>query len=207
MTEIVAENLTCQRNGRPVLSEVSLRLGPGDCLEVVGPNGAGKSTLVRALAGLGRVARGVLRAPQDRISYLGHRNGLKPQLSVDENLDFWMRLSSVAGVARAKDAFGLDRIAGMLVRDLSEGQARRVALATVMFSERPIWLLDEPFASLDKNGRDVATSMIAENCRAGGISVVTAHQGIGLPNSRLLELPILRGLPSHDHADGAAPAA
>ena len=207
MMEIVAENLTCQRSGRPVISEVSLRLAPGDCLEVVGPNGAGKSTLIRALAGLGRVARGILRAPQERISYLGHRNGLKPQLTVDENLDFWMRLSSAAGVARAKDAFGLDRIAGTFVRDLSEGQARRVALATVMFSGRPIWLLDEPFASLDQCGRDVATSMIAENCRAGGISVVTAHQGMGLPNSRLLELPILRGLPSHDHADGTASAA
>ena len=207
MMEIVAENMTCERGGRPVLSEVSLRLGAGDCLEVVGPNGAGKSTLIRALAGLGRIVRGILRAPQDRMSYLGHRNGLKPQLSVEENLDFWMRLSNSADTARAKDSFGLNRLAGMAVRDLSEGQARRVALATVMFSGRPIWLLDEPFASLDQSGRDIATSLIAENCRAGGISVVTGHQGMGLPNSQLLELSILRGRPRRRGTDGAASAA
>ena len=190
-----------------MLSEVSLRLGTGDCLEVVGPNGAGKSTLIRALAGLGRIVQGILRAPQDRISYLGHRNGLKPQLSVNENLDFWMRLSRSANTARAKDVFGLNRLAGMAVRDLSEGQARRVALATVMFSGRPIWLLDEPFASLDQSGRDIATSLIAENCSAGGISVVTGHQGMGLPNSQLLELSILRGRPRHRGTDGTASAA
>ena len=207
MVEIVAENLTCERGGRPVLSGVSLWLGPGDCFEVVGPNGSGKSTLIRALAGLGRVARGILRAPQDRMSYLGHRNGLKPQLTVDENLDFWMRLANSADTARAKDAFGLNRLAGMAVRDLSEGQARRVALAAVMFSGRPIWLLDEPFAPLDQSGRDIATSLIAENCRAGGISVVTGHQGMALPDSQLLDLSILRGSPCPDRADGTPSAA
>lgn len=205
--EIVAENLFCERGGRPVISDLSLRLGPGDCLEIVGPNGAGKSTLIRALAGLGRIARGTLRIPQDRISYLGHRNGLKPQLSVDENLDFWARLSGSADTVRAKDVFGLTRLAGLPVRDLSEGQARRLALATVMFSGRPIWLLDEPFASLDIDGRTLASSMIAENCRAGGISIVTAHKSMELPNSGLLELPTLSEDPCHDRADWTAYAA
>lgn len=205
--EIVAENLSCKRGGRPVLSDLSLRLGPGECLEVVGPNGAGKSTLIRALAGLGRIAKGTLRIPQERISYLGHRNGLKPQFSVDENLDFWARLAGTSDTARAKDVFGLTRLAGLLVRDLSEGQARRVALATAMFSGRPIWLLDEPLASLDKDGRILATRLIAENCGAGGISVVTAHQSMELPNSRLLELPALREDPRHDRANGTACAA
>lgn len=185
--EIVAENLSCGRGRTPVLAGLSFKIGVGECLEIVGPNGSGKSTLVRTLAGLCRVLGGKLRRPDEGIAFLGHRNGIAARLTVDENLEFWAA-SGRAAVADAKRAFGLERLSDRQARQLSAGQARRLALATVLAAERSIWILDEPFDCLDGPSGERAASIVSMHCEAGGIAVVASHGDVGLPQAKILDV-------------------
>lgn len=185
--EIVAENLSCGRGRTPVLAGLSFRVGRGECLEVVGPNGSGKSTLARTLAGLCRVRGGELRRPDEGIAFLGHRNGIAARLTVDENLEFWAA-SGRAAIADAKRAFGLERLSDRQARQLSAGQARRLAIATVLVTERPIWILDEPFDCLDGHNGERAAGIVSMHCEAGGIAVVASHGNVGLPQAKILDV-------------------
>ena len=174
----------------PALAGVDLDVRRGEIVLLRGPNGAGKTTILRACAGLVPVVDGeanVLgvdlrtqqRAVRHRVGLLGHTSGLYEDLTVADNVRFWSR----AARARPADAeaamvrLGLDgRLADVPVARLSAGQRRRTSLA-VMVARRPeLWLLDEPHAALDQEGRDLVDSLMADAVEAGATVVFVSHE-------------------------------
>jgi len=198
ITSLTAENLACARGERRLFDNVSFRLAAGQALAVVGANGAGKTSLLRLLAGFlsplaGRV---VVKTPAGEtdeaeargrlIGWLGHQDGLKPQLTVAEQLRFFAGLyrSGADGDAVLTEV-GLARQRDLPCRYLSAGQRRRLALARLLASGRPLWLLDEPFAALDAAGQALVAHLMARHCGAGGIIVAATHDPLGLGNESL----------------------
>jgi heme exporter protein A len=195
---LIADQLTCVRGGRIVFRELSFRVGAGTALCVEGSNGAGKTSLLRLIAGFLSPASGTIRLqtnagdvldPEQRgrfVAWLGHHDGVKPQMSVRETLVFFARLYGDAGeVASALEAVGLARLADLPGQYLSAGQKKRVALARLLVCRRPLWLLDEPLASLDAAGKKIAAALIAAHCAKGGIAVVATHEALGIDCERL----------------------
>ncbi len=184
-----AAALLIARGQRVLASALDFSIDNGGALALTGPNGAGKSTLLRVLAGLGQAAGGQLlyngqpiagdnaEAYQARCAYLGHRLGLKPSLSVADNLAFWCRLRGRAPTAalEALEALGIAGLADVPVRLLSEGQTRRVALARVMASGACLWLLDEPNTALDEDARQRLARLVNDHLAAGGAVVAATH--------------------------------
>ena len=153
--QLVAEKLAGERGGEIVFSDVSFQVGDGQALTITGPNGSGKSTLLRIVAGLLEPAAGVIRLDGSRLEwptiasaahYLGHGNSMKPALTVNENLRFWRGFLGEAhlDVDEALDMVGLGDLGHLPFGYLSTGQRRRVAIARLVVSYRPLWLLDEP---------------------------------------------------------------
>ena len=192
--------MACIRGERPVFSGVSFRLEPGGALALVGPNGAGKSSLLRILAGLLRPAGGTLAwdgAPVDedwpahrqRLHYVGHLDGVKPTLTVAENLDGWARFRGARDAASgALEALGIQGLADVPGRFLSAGQKRRLALARVLATPAPLWLLDEPTVTLDAEAAARADTMIAAHRGGGGMVIVATHGEIALDGAQRLDL-------------------
>jgi heme ABC exporter ATP-binding subunit CcmA len=174
----------------PALAGATLRVAEGEIVLLRGPNGAGKTTLLRLCAGLIPIARGradvlghdlrVDRAGvRPHVGLLGHRNGLYLDLTVAENVRFWAATvgASEHEIASAMARLGLsDRLAGLPVRRLSAGQARRTALACLLARRARIWLLDEPHAGLDAAGRDELDATLGEASRAGATILVASHE-------------------------------
>ncbi len=188
MKGLRGEELACVRGARLVFERLAFAVAPGEALLIVGPNGAGKSTLLRLMAGLLRPAAGRLlwdgtdtghdsEAHRERIGYVGHLDGLKPALTVDENLRFWARLEGLHddAVAAALARLGIDRLAEMPARLLSAGQRRRVNLARVTMGSASVWLLDEPTVGLDKEAIAALEAAIAAHQAAGGLVVAASH--------------------------------
>ena len=198
------ENLHLWRGERHVLRGVRFALARGACLEVSGANGAGKTSLLRALCGLiypeeGRVlwngqdVRGDLRAFHATLAYLGHEPPLKADLTGRENLRYWIGIRR--HLARGELDAALTRVGGAswgdrLVRTLSAGQRRRVALAGLALLAVPLWVLDEPTTNLDAEGRQLVGTLIAEQLSRGGMVVAAIHQGLpeAVPVAQRLEL-------------------
>lgn len=195
---IQALQLTCIRNGRQVLKDLSFDVGAGHTLLLMGPNGSGKSTLLRICAGLLQPDTGQLHVnDEDGIAnpsvlhgvqhYLGHNNGLKTALTIRENLDVWSSLlrsdEAAPNTERALARFGLSRLADTPVHYLSAGQKRRAALSRLLLVERPIWLLDEPLNALDEKHIDIVEEAIAHHARQGGIAIVATHQMLDIPEA------------------------
>ena len=200
-----AENLHLWRGDRHVLRGVGFALRRGACLELMGVNGAGKTTLLRTLCGLtapeeGRVlwdgedVRRDLPAFHAALAYIGHEPPLKAELSARENLRYWIgmrRRLSARELDAALARVGAGAWCERLVRTLSAGQRRRVALAGLALLMVPLWLLDEPTTNLDGEGRELVGSLIGEQLARGGMVVAAVHQS--LPGSTRavsrLELP------------------
>ncbi|TIW93018.1 heme ABC exporter ATP-binding protein CcmA, partial [Mesorhizobium sp.] len=158
---LIAENLGGERGGETVFAGIGFALEKGEALVVTGPNGAGKSTLLRVIAGLLRAAEGRVQVEGGgeafptvaaAVHYLGHLNAMKTALSVAENLRFWRDFCGepALGVDEALETVGLGGIGHLPFGYLSTGQRRRASIAKLLVSHRPIWLLDEPTAGLDK---------------------------------------------------------
>ena len=192
--------MACIRGERPVFSGISFRLERGGALALVGPNGAGKSSLLRILAGLLKRADGALTwdgAPLDddwaahrgRLHYVGHLDAVKPTLTVAENLDGWARFR---GAARAESdalaALGIEALADVPGRYLSAGQKRRLALARVLATPAPLWLLDEPTVTLDADAAARVGAIIAAHRGGGGMAIVATHGEIALDGADRLDL-------------------
>ena len=182
-----AQGLSCGRGGVALAEGLSLAVAAGTALLLTGPNGAGKSTLLLTLAGIVHPLAGTIAIdgadPDLRaVHYCGHRNAIKPRLSVAENLSFWAALNGDEGltVDEALDRIGLGPLAGLDAGYLSAGQSRRLALARLLVSPRPVWLLDEPTAALDMEGHALVTGLIEAHLDMGGVAVAATHDPIAL---------------------------
>ena len=195
------DDLTCRRSGRLVFDRLSFGLGEGELLALVGRNGSGKTTLLRALAGLMPPEAGTIRwqgadiaddpdAWRGRLAWLGHLEGLKGDLTVTENLVVAERLRGAKAIDRldgALLAFDLVGLAARPVRTLSAGQRRRAALARVVLSAAPLWLLDEPLNALDAPAQQAFRDALRAHLAAGGLAIAATHVELGVVG-RTLEL-------------------
>jgi heme exporter protein A len=193
-----ATGLAAFRGERLVFRDVDFSVEGGGALLLVGPNGSGKSTLLRLLAGLLRPAAGALLwndedaladlpAHARRIVYAGHQDAVKLGLTAAENLSFAARLTG-ADAAGALAAVGLEELADLPARMLSAGQKRRLALARLVLSPAPIWLLDEPTLGLDTASVDRFGLMLDAHRASGGLVIAATHLALPLPDAAELQL-------------------
>lgn len=198
---LIAENLGGERGGETVFSGIGFALEKGEALIVTGPNGAGKSTLLRVVAGLLPTAEGKVKVEgggEDFPSvasashYLGHLNAMKTALTVEENLGFWRAFQGEPGldVDEALETVGLGGIGHLPFGYLSTGQRRRASIAKLLVSRRPIWLLDEPTAGLDKASEERFAGLMREQCQKGGIIVAATHLPLGLEGAKALQMMV-----------------
>lgn len=174
----------------PALAGVTMRIERGEIVLLRGPNGAGKTTLLRLCAGLLPVERGMARvleldltidrdSVRRRVGLIGHTNGSYPDLTVTENVRFWGRTIGATDdeVASAMERMKIDgRLADVPVSRLSAGQRRRTALASLIARRAQLWLLDEPHAGLDAEGRDELDAVLRAAAAAGATIVVASHE-------------------------------
>jgi heme exporter protein A len=195
-----AVELECERGARTLLRGVSFVLRPGELLRVAGANGSGKTSLLRILCGLARASAGEVRWKNQTIArlkedyarelvYIGHAPAVKDDLTPRENLEISCRLAAQTASGEALAA-ALERLGvpELPVRKLSQGQRRRAALARLLVSEAPLWLLDEPYSALDTQGVSALNARIGEHTAAGGAVVYTTHQEAGIRSTRVVDL-------------------
>jgi len=198
---LVGEDLACQRGQRRVFAGLSFRLPPGGALVLTGANGSGKTSLLRLLAGLilpaaGRLVWGSAPIEHDpaahraRLHYLGHQDGVKPDLTPRETLAFWAALRGfrTPRLDEALGAFALAPVADWPCRWLSAGQRRRLALARLCATAAPLWLLDEPISALDQDNQTRLEEVIVAHRADGGRVVVATHMPIEIAAAARLVL-------------------
>ena len=182
-----ADRLGIARGDVLLIEELSFALLPGNALHVLGENGAGKSTLLLALAGLIPIASGAVQADREALAFLGHDNGLLPDLSVAENMALYAG-SGIEADPEICEALGVSMLSEKPVRTLSFGQARRVALALTCLPSKSVWLLDEPFAGLDLQTAKALEAVLTRNTEGGSAVLYTSHErGLAHATSITLE--------------------
>lgn len=193
-----ARQLLIERHFEPVFAPVDLQVNARELWLVTGANGAGKTTLLRLLAGLLRPSEGTLERNASAMRFLGHQLGLKEDLTVTENLAFAAELNGVGTVSvdTAIVDVGLDEARFQAVRTLSAGQRKRCALARLLISPAPLWLLDEPYANLDAQGVELVDRLLAEQIKRGGACVMSTHGALRPPDLPYQELLVQRAGPA-----------
>ncbi len=186
---LVATDLACTRSGRPIFSGLSFSVAAGEAMVLTGRNGAGKSSLLLMLAGLLDIAGGRIALEQaddertvaEQAHYLGHRDALKPGLTPREMLEFWQGLLGAPRAAPedALERMGLGHAVDLPCAYLSAGQRRRLAIARLLVSRRPLWLLDEPTSALDAASQTLFEHIVDEHLDAGGLVVAATHMPLG----------------------------
>lgn len=188
MSALALRGVACMRAGRLLFEGLDLALAPGEAALVTGPNGVGKSSLIRIAAGLLAPAAGSVTCEGAR-ALMAETPALDPELPLGAALRFWAGLDGRRdAVAQALDAVGMADLAPVPVRLLSTGQRRRAALARVVASGAPIWLLDEPANGLDLASVALLEGLIAGQRAVGGIALVATHLPIALPDAREVAL-------------------
>ncbi|MBR0971693.1 MULTISPECIES: heme ABC exporter ATP-binding protein CcmA [Bradyrhizobium] len=193
--QLAGRGVVCVRGGREVFSGLDFEATSGEAVAVVGRNGSGKTSLLRLIAGLLIPAGGTIALDggdaeltlPEQCHYLGHRDALKPALSVAENLSFWAdflggeRLDAAESLATV----GLDHAADLPAAFLSAGQRRRLSLARLLTVRRPVWLLDEPTNALDVAGQDMVGGLMREHLARGGLIIAATHAPLGIDSRQL----------------------
>jgi heme exporter protein A len=197
---VTGHRLSCVRGGREVFRDLDFAVAGGEALLLTGRNGAGKTTLLRLIAGLLTAAAGQIDLdggdPElslaEQAHYLGHRDALKPSLTVAENLDFWAAyLGNGDGAtfrAGALAAVGLADLAHLPAGYLSAGQRRRLSIARLLAAPRPIWLLDEPTAALDVAAQARLSDLMRAHLAGGGAIIAATHGPLGLEGVKELRM-------------------
>jgi heme exporter protein A len=171
-----------------VLSNLTFSVGAGQALVLRGPNGSGKTTLLRTLAGLQPPVAGTLDLNPDAVAYAAHADGLKSTLTVAENLGFWSAIYGGPAIDRAVSGMDLAALTGRRAGELSAGQKRRLGLARLLVTGRPLWLLDEPTVSLDTASVALFASVVRQHLAGGGAAIIATHVDLGLPEAEVLDL-------------------
>jgi heme exporter protein A len=190
--EIRVENLAVARGGVTVLQGLGFAVGAGQALILRGPNGSGKTTLLRTLAGLQPAVAGSISLPPEAAAYGAHADGLKSTLTVQENLAFWASVHGVGSVADAMIRMDVANLATRRAAELSAGQKRRLGLARLLVTGRPVWLLDEPTVSLDTASVALFAGVVRQHLAGGGLAVIATHVDLGLPEAETLDLAPFR---------------
>ncbi len=185
---IKVRNLAVARGGVTVLQDLSFRVDPGQALVLRGPNGSGKTTLLRTLAGLQPVVAGDIDCLPDAVAYAAHADGLKSSLTVAENLGFWAAIYGGPAIDRAVQAMDLVPLTRRRAGELSAGQKRRLGLARLLVTGRPLWLLDEPTVSLDVASVALFAGVVRQHLADGGAAIIATHVDLSLPEARVLDL-------------------
>ncbi|MGI3210571.1 heme ABC exporter ATP-binding protein CcmA [Roseovarius tibetensis] len=201
---LTVSDLNIARGGIPVLEGVGFTLCAGQALVLRGPNGIGKTTLLRTIAGLQPPLSGQVTTPEDSLVYAGHADGIKPTLTVVENLCFWAQAFGTTDISPALSAFDLAPLSQRASGALSAGQKRRLGLARLLVTGRMIWILDEPTVSLDTDAVAMFTAAVRAHLACGGIALIATHIDLGLSEARVLDVAGYRAKPlDMDDFDGA----
>lgn len=201
---LTVQGLHLWRGDRHVLRGITFDVEPGQCALLTGRNGAGKTTLLRAVAGLldpeegqvcwrGAPARAARDAFHSELAYLGHEPALKGDLTGRENLRYSIGIRRVVDEAEISAALARTGAAGFgdrLVRMLSAGQRRRIALAGVLLANAILWLLDEPTTNLDADGQQLVAELAADHLAHNGLIVAAVHHSLPLPPERLVGIEL-----------------
>ncbi|EGR3965409.1 cytochrome c biogenesis heme-transporting ATPase CcmA [Vibrio cholerae] len=197
------KNLTAIRDERILFESLSFEIHAGELVQIEGRNGTGKTTLLRIIAGLGECECGEIlwqrsKIQSDRESYhqdllfLGHQTGIKRELTVLENLRFYLAVHQQTvdehAIFQALAKVGLAGREDVPVAQLSAGQQRRVALARLWLSKKPLWILDEPLTAIDKQGVSVLEALFLSHAQQGGIVILTTHQDMFADNPKLRKI-------------------
>ncbi|WP_134679998.1 heme ABC exporter ATP-binding protein CcmA [Paracoccus ravus] len=200
MSLISVRDLAVVRGGLRVIEGLDFDIPAGQALVLRGPNGAGKTTLLRTLAGLQPAVAGEIICPPESIAYAGHADGLKPALTVAENLSFWSAVFGGPGSGPALSAMNLTELAARPAHTLSAGQKRRLGLARLMVTGRAVWLLDEPTVSLDTASVALFADMLRAHLASGGAALIATHIDLGLAEISTLDLTAYRAQPGRKPA-------
>ena len=187
------DNLCLFRGDRCLFKGLSFAVDTGQLLVIEGPNGSGKTSLLRAITGLldletgeirweGKPVRGNEQAFRASLAWFSHRVGFKNDLTIVENLSFesGLRAYDRSRQSSVMEALGLDRLLDLPFRSLSAGQQRRAALARLLLSRAPLWMMDEPFTNLDKAGQSLVVDLVREHLEDGGSCLMASHQPIDI---------------------------
>jgi heme exporter protein A len=188
--------LMVERGQRPIFSGLNFAAGAGELVALTGPNGAGKTTLLRLIAGLIRPQAGTVElegGDEDltigqQAHMIGHQHGIKPALTVEENLRFWKDFLGGETLQGALEGLGLEALRDFPAGVLSAGQRRRLSLARLLVAPRPIWLLDEPTTGLDQRSLVMLCEHMRGHLDRGGIIIAATHGTLGLKPTAVIAL-------------------
>jgi heme exporter protein A len=195
---LVVDQISQRYGNVAVFSALNFAVEAGHALVITGANGVGKSTLLLTIAGLMRPSSGSVRLDglthdngatlADMCHLVGSQNAIKLELTVYENVRFWSGIFGTTAIDRTGNALeilGLERFSPIPARALSTGWRRRLCLARVLLADRPLWLLDEPTATLDDEASALVRSMIENHLTQGGIAVIATHLDVGLATEKI----------------------
>lgn len=197
-----AEQLFCERDDRVLFRELSFSARAGEVIQIKGSNGSGKTTLLRVICGLNDNYHGTLKWFNEPIEdnqddfyssliYLGHQVGVNKVLTPVENLRWSVGLRenvTSESIYQALAEIGLRGFEDSQCFSLSAGQQQRVSLSKLLLGTAVIWILDEPFTTLDVDGVQLLEKLLGDHSRKGGVALVTTHHELSLPDLKILEL-------------------
>ncbi len=215
--QLRVNNLSLERSGRQILSDINFALKEGEALLLRGDNGVGKTSLLMSIAGYLHINSGEIEWEIKRdtkreegeewgeeeenlliknLHFIGHQQAIKPHLTLEENLLFWCQLygGEEKWVQEALIRVGLANAISYQAALLSAGQSKRLSLARLLVANRPIWLLDEPSSALDKNGDKLVADLIDEHLDGGGIAIIATHLNIELKNKKRIKTLMLKAI-------------